>query len=213
MITKSEQKIYNRYLECLQQHRGKPWRPRKDFSNFEENRDYVYVRRLSALFKKYPFMFRKEFFDAPYEILTNLKKEFYLKFYASNRGFQTATQYLNILQQKSPSEVKDCLDKSAKNIYRFCKENNLKTLRDYANHDNGYYKSFMLHIKDHEVFRHFIIAIPEMYNIIYALPQEDIELLFGAMSLDSLRNIYNSDKEGREYTEKLVIKLQEELAK
>jgi len=67
-ITEHEKYIYNTYLRIYRTQQNKPFRYRKNFTDFTEHELYVFVKRLGNFFKKFKHINIDLFFKAPYEL-------------------------------------------------------------------------------------------------------------------------------------------------
>ena len=56
-MTDFEKKIYNKHLAISRSIRNKAFKLKKDFSNFEADTRYMYIKKLSIFFSKYPDFF------------------------------------------------------------------------------------------------------------------------------------------------------------
>lgn len=141
-MTASE--IYNTYLSVSRGSRGQPWKPRKDFSDFEKTEDGFICRRLEFFFKKFPQIDPREFFKAPYEIYKD-ETYFPLSFYTTQKAIAVFTA----IQKQKKEELPDTTDqindikKSLKFIATQCFNKNL-TLEEYCSIKNAHgYQPFI----------------------------------------------------------------------
>ena len=52
-MTNYEKNIYNTYLRISRSQQNSPYKLRKNFNNFEDTENYVYVKRLAGFFRSY----------------------------------------------------------------------------------------------------------------------------------------------------------------
>ena len=63
-MTNYEKTIYNTYLRVTRTAQNKPFRYRKNFDNFEDTKNYMYVKKLAMFFKNYKHVDPDIFFQA-----------------------------------------------------------------------------------------------------------------------------------------------------
>lgn len=190
-ITDFDKKVYNMWLASARKHSNKPFKFRKDFSDFENNKNFSFLKKLSHLFIKTPHLFRYEFFDAPY-VVDKTRKYYDLKYYASFKAISNFTEYIKI-KETNPDNVLDNILNSFKFIYNFCNEKNL-SLNDYAFYKSVVYNDCLKHIKDHYVSPYIIFCIPELHSLIVNLDDDVYKLYYGDMDLEKLQRTYENDE-------------------
>ena len=82
IITEREKFIYNTYLRVHRTKQNKPFRYRKQFDDFQDNENYIHVKKLGAFFKKFSHIEPEVFFNAPYNLYPDDNSIYDLKFYA-----------------------------------------------------------------------------------------------------------------------------------
>lgn len=165
----------------------KPYRYRKDFTDFEQTEDYFFIQKLDHIFRQYPHLLKKEFFEAPFKIYPEEKKFFNLKFYASTKGLSTCIAYLNILDKKSPTEQLQFIKESMSFILQFCRDHKLR-LCDYSSYRSVAQPDCLKHLKQHQISWYLIFDTPGFLQQITEMQRDEYELYFG---------------EGKEYTDYL----------
>ena len=70
MITELEKSIYNAYLKHMRLSQNKPYKLRKDFNEFEKNKNYPYIQRIANMFRSCPHINLDDYFIAPYKVYT-----------------------------------------------------------------------------------------------------------------------------------------------
>jgi len=178
-MTDIQKKIYNLYLTTTRSEQSKPSRYRKNFDGFDQKPEYLYIQKLDQVFKQYPHLLRREFFEAPYRIYSEEKKYFDLKFFASTKGLSTCIAYLNLQDKKNPNEQFDFIKDSLRFIYDFCKEKNIK-LRDYVFHKTVIQPDCLKHLKEHRISWYLVFDIPGMLAKISELSADEFILYFGS---------------------------------
>ncbi len=175
----SIQDIYNTYLSVSRGSRNKPWKPRKDFTNFEKTEDGILCVRLELFFSRFPQISVKEFFQSPY-ILYKDEEYFPLKFYLT----QKAVSCYGIVQKQkqeempdSESHIKDIIT-SIKHIAETCiKEKILFTV--YANSKKGYTWRVLQEFADKKINVYVLIALPNFNTILDSTQEQDKQLYLG----------------------------------
>jgi len=95
-VTQLEKNIYNSWLATTRSSTGKPFRLRKNFDDFESDKNYFFVQKLSRFFTKYKDIDLRDFFVAPYKVYSdNILYD--LKFYISQKAIKVYKIYKNKL--------------------------------------------------------------------------------------------------------------------
>lgn len=165
---------------------NKPFKYRQDFKNFEETEDYFFIQKLDNVFKQYPHLLKREFFEAPFRIYPEETKFFSLKFYSSSKGLSTCIAYLNILDKKNPKEQLPFIKESLGFIFEFCKKHNLR-LCDYTSYRSVAQPDCLKHLKQHQISWYVIFDTPGFLKQVSNMQRDEYEIYFG------------SDKEYTEY--------------
>lgn len=147
MIDDFSRKVYNDYLRISAKYHNRPYKKRKNFDNFEYNRD---LTKIVELFNKYPHINIDMFFSAPYEIWDTT--EYYkLDFFSKRKALNAYIQYKKKLIALPPDS--DYILKKMINGFYFIKEFCIKNhinIDSYINHKDGIY-SFLLHLKEDRI--------------------------------------------------------------
>ncbi len=206
-MTDLEKNIYNTYLQVTGTFRNKPFKLRKDFSNFESDPNYTFIRRLGILFTKHNLPLR-QYFEAPYRIY-NDAVFFDLSYYSSPRAIKAYTMYKKQLQQIDPDKCIDEVKSSLTFITNFCIKNKIQ-LSDYVNHSSGAIPEWVVHIKNGDVNIFSLMEFSGIFKKLNTLTSEEKELLLGNIANDyfKYRDAYNYSKNLKPFLMKAFIKLQ-----
>jgi hypothetical protein len=154
------EEVYNTYLAVSRGSRGKPWKARKDFSNFAETSDGVYCRKLELFFKKFPQINIREFFSAPYIVYKD-EDHFPLQFYNTQKAIAVYTTLIKQKLEESPdsdSHLED-IKKSLKYIALFCLTSKI-TLEEYCRKNAGYTTQPFIDFHEKKVNIYVLISLP-----------------------------------------------------
>jgi hypothetical protein len=192
-MTEFQKYIYNTYLKISRSVKGLPYRFRLDFSNFEEDKNYVTIIKLSNFFNAHKSVNPELFFKAPYEIYDK-NETFYLDFYLSARAAKTYTLYLNQIKDSDPDDRKqlDFIVNSARFVYNFCKESNIKVI-DYPRHMPASTPSYLQHLLQCNVSIYFLFSFPDFEKNLRSFDWELIKFLLGEdffSKLDKNRSLF-----------------------
>lgn len=172
------EKVYNKWLAITRKQRNKPFSLRKDFSNITKEEFYPYLEKLTNFFKAHPHLFRDEFFIAPFEMYTNDKGYYSLKFYSSHKGLVTCSKYFDSLEEKEADTHIEQVKKSYEFIAKFCVANNIQ-LRDYPFYKKGLYPEFLIHLKNRQVDLYVLFSFPALYFQVMNLHVDEKIMFFG----------------------------------
>ena len=92
-MTKYEKECYNLFIIASRADRGKPFKLRKNFKDFEKSKDYLHLQRLCNLFKRNPSIRPLEFLYAPYRVWKD-EEYFDLQFYTKPKAIKIYKLYL-----------------------------------------------------------------------------------------------------------------------
>lgn len=214
-ISSLEKRIYNTYLKISKTKQNKPYRYRKDFSKFESDKNYVYVKRLHLFFKKFPHIDIETFMQAPYFVYPDPEPYYDLQFYTSPRAIRVFGSYNKMLDDQdpdSPSQIARVKD-SLMFIYTFCRDNNI-LVDDYLDHVTGDVNTFIIHLRDRHISVYALFGFENIDRMMSILPADRLEFTIGKEFVNKLANFktryYNSIKiksittQGLEYIKQLI---------
>lgn len=206
-MTDLEKNIYNTFLQVTGTFKKKPFKLRKDFSDFEKEPNYVFVKRLSVFFTKHNIPL-KQYFEAPYRIYSDAVY-FDLGYYSSPRAIKAYTMYKKQLQHLDPDKCLDEVKKSLVFITNFCLTNKIQ-LSDYINFSTGAIPSWISHIKDGSVNIFSMMEFTGLFKKLNILTSEEKELLLGNIANDyfKYRDAYNFSKTLKPFLTKAFTQLQ-----
>jgi hypothetical protein len=179
-ITEQEKHIYNKFLAISRSIKNKPFKLRKDFANFEENENYIYVKKLSLFFKKYPNIVVDDFFTAPFKIYNNDSDGSYdLKFYTSQKALKIYTIYQTKKQDELPDKNNQLffIKQSLNFILKFCKGNNIE-VSDYIGHMTNDINSFILHLKERKISVYVLFGFTDAEKILNSIGPDMLDFIF-----------------------------------
>jgi hypothetical protein len=148
-MNNNEKNIYNLFLATNKRINNKPFKYRKNFDNFEDEK-YVYINRLSSFFKKFEHIKIEDFFEAPYFVYG--EKYFDLKFYCTQKAIKTYSLYHDrfLLNNPDSEQTIEKVKSSLIFIQEYCKDKNLK-LEDYITFKEQTYNIFLKHLKERRI--------------------------------------------------------------
>lgn len=208
MITDLERRIYNKHLAVSRSLRGKAFRLKQDFNDFQNDPKYVHIKRLFIFFSKYPDVNMDTYFIAPYKLYPDVQY-FDLSYFASPRAIKTYTIYKQQLLQESPdSQIQD-VKESLRFLVHYCIKNNIQ-LTDYVTFkEKSIEPIWTYHIKHNKINPYVLMEFSNVFHTIQEMPKDEREILlgrFGANFLD-YRTKYINSKELKPFLEKAFIKL------
>ena len=212
-MTDFEKRVYNLFLATTRIKQNKPYTARKSWEGFEKRKDYIYLQRLSVFFAKNPHLFRREFFEAPYEIYTDLEDSYFnLRFFSSQKALKTCTQYFKLLEGKNPDNQLGYIKQSFKFIAKFCLKHNM-SIYEYPFYKTVSQNDFLKHIKEHKVSMYVTFIFPEMYQIISSMDDDEYKLYFGELDYYKYKIEFDRCKIAKNYGTKAYQKIKQFLEK
>jgi len=208
VITDLERRIYNKHLAVSRTLKGQPFKLKQNFDNFEEDPKYIFIKRLSIFFTKYPDVSMDTYFIAPYKLYTDVQY-FDLSYFASPRGIKTYTIYKQQLLQESPDSQKDEVQKSLIFIAHYCLKNKIQ-FYDYINFkENGIEPVWLYHIKHNKINPYSLMEFSNVFQLIQELPKDEREILLGRFGTNFLdyRTRYVNSKALKPFLEEAFIRL------
>lgn len=147
MITERQKRIYNTYLKVSR--RGKPYKLRQNFDNFDENKSSL-LEKLDLFFKSYPNIDWVDYFSAPYELYPD--ESWDLEFFCKQKAKKTYTTYIKSLEVANPDSKESLvrLQNNLKFVFGFCQEKGL-TLDEYVTYCEDSLPYVVEHLKNHKI--------------------------------------------------------------
>jgi L-rhamnose mutarotase len=178
-MTRFTEFIYNTFLRISRSRQGKPFRYRKDFSEFEKDPNYVYIVKLENFFKRFPHINIEEYFEAPYYVYP--EQTYYgLDFYLSPKAIKVYTIFNKQRNDALPdSDLQlDFIKRSLLFIYNFCKERDIP-LSEYIYKKNKLFPAFLLHLKEHQISIYTLFGWDKFEEVFSSLDKSEVEFIIG----------------------------------
>ena len=206
-MTERQKQIYNFYLRAYRVNNNQPYRPKKNFKDFEQKEEYRYIVQLDSFFYKFPHLFKMDFFNAPYKLYNDEKKFYNLQYYASYKGLTTCIEYYKNILNSNPDEHIDFIKESLKFVANFCIDHNIPLI-GYCDFKSVAQNDFLKHIKEHKISWYVIFGLPNGIDILHNMTADEFELYFGTeINISSIQMKYNNSNIAKNIIEKGVRKL------
>ena len=214
MVPESVRNTYNAYLRATRSAQGKPFKYRKDFSKFEDEK-MILCTKLSKFFNTYDTINVDEFFEAPFKFLTDFTPS--LQFYTTSqaRRCYRMLQKKKLLQSPDSEYHLQFAKRSFQFITKYCMENNLK-LNEYLSEDK-FPPAWALHIKQKEVNIYSLMCFKKLRFHIEGLDTDIGELYLGEIynHYYEFKKAYMQSKKMKYFVEKAanrcIIKINESI--
>lgn len=182
MVTALEKRIYNTFLAVSRKKQNKPFKLRENFSNFEQDKNYQNIKKLSHFFNRFGEIDINDFILAPYAIYENDVDAYYeLSFYLTQKARKVYSLYMKKKDSnniESEQTIQKCKD-SILFIYKFCKEKKIP-LNDYILQKTGcIVPDFCVHLKERKVNIYTLLAIEGFEQKFFEIPKDIFALMFG----------------------------------
>lgn len=178
-MTEAEKRLYNLYIAISRSARNKPYRLRKDFSKFEDKKEYLYVKKINNFLSRFPNVKKEYYFKAPFAIYPD-QEYFNIDFFATQKAIKVYTLFMKQLDEECPDSddqlrfIKDSL----RFIGMFCIKQNIK-LEDYINKREGTTYVWMKHIKNREVSIYSLFEFKNIQQTVNESPEDIKDILLG----------------------------------
>ena len=216
-MTSQEKHIYNSYLLISRSRHNKPFKLRKDFSKFEDDKNYKYVVKLNNILSRNKSIQLEDFLSAPYEIYGD--DHFDLKFYTTQRAINVYVTYTKkrMADDIDNDGVTEKIKESLYFIYNFCKENNI-TLKEYIEHKTNVMNSFVLHVQENKVIIYVLFGFNSFEKELNKTSYEVREFILGDLvrNIDRYRKNFQASKKAKNIIRKglsEIYKLQNKVEK
>lgn len=172
----NHEEVYNTYLSVSRGARNKPWKARKDFSNFEKTPEWLCCKKLELFFKKFPQVNVREFFMAPY-IIYNDEDHFPLSFYNSQKAIGVYSKLRKQKLEESPDSESHILDikRTLKYIAMLCITEGI-TLKEYSHKNNGYTTQPFIDYLENRVNIYVLISLPSFEETLNIYCNQDKQI-------------------------------------
>lgn len=205
-MTELEKDIYNKYLKISRINSNKPYKSRLNFENFEQEENYIYVKKLSIFFEKYNHIKIEDFFYAPYFIYPKCSKSYDLKFYSSYNAVKVYNLFEKKLLSINPDNeiVLNRTKDGIKYIMSFCKDNNIK-YNEYFDHVTDKMNSFWNHLKENKINVYCLFLCEKLYTIYNKSDKDVINFMLNDLmrNINLYRTVYYNSKN----TKKMISEL------
>lgn len=207
-MTDKEKDIYNKYLRISRTRQNKPYKLRLNFEGFENEENFIYVKKLAIFFEKYSHIKIEEFFDAPYVVYPQDTKTYDLKFYCGYNATKVYSLYHKKLLSLDPDNelVLNKTKEGIQFIISFCKEQNIK-INQYFTHKTDKLNTFWLHLKNNNINVYCLFLTENLYSIYNSSDKEVINMMLDNMmnNINMYRSVYYNSKS----TKKLITEIKQ----
>lgn len=210
-MTSLEQRIYNTYLRVSRTKQNKPFRYRKNFDDFEDDPNYILVRRLGSFFTKFTNININDFFESPYNIYIDGASSYELKYYTTPKAIRVYGLYMKKRDLEDPDSDNQIsrIKKSLLFIYQYCRNNNI-SVNDYIQEKSGDIPTFILHLRQRDVTIYTLYGFPGFDSIFTSISPDRLRFTIGEHFIENIGllkiNYYESTKAKR-ITEQGIKKL------
>jgi hypothetical protein len=178
------EKIYNTFLRISRSRQGKPFKYRKNFTDFETDKNYLPVVRLKGFFTRNSQIKIEDFFLAPYIVFEKETDAFYdLNFYNSLQAIKVYSIYnRKIMQEDVDHEFQ--LKKIQEGIIfikNFCLNKNI-TLANYLNYKTDKINDFLIHLRDKQILIYNVLPLKNFDTIIRTYDFELLSFILGDLA-------------------------------
>jgi len=180
-MTELEKKIYNTYLRILRTSKNEPYKLRKNFDKFEENPQYLNIKKVGNLFRSCPHISMRDYFIAPYKVYEFDEGSVYtLDFYASRKALGCYKRYMAIKEMQSPDEEHqlEFIKHTFQFILKHCLDNKI-TFDQYIRHKKGFTFEWMKHYAERKISLMCLLEFSDTYDMIMEIEEEHRVLLLG----------------------------------
>ena len=209
MISENEKRLYNDYLAISRSSRNQPFQIRKDFDGFEDKVEYAYLRKVANILNQFPQIKSDIFFKAPYLLYPD-ETWFDLKFFTTQKAIKVYTVYFKKLQEESPDSAENIsfIKDSLRYIGMYCIKNNIP-ISDYITHLSGITKSWMKHIREHNVSLYCMMEFTNLESVIASTPNDEVDMFLDNINdrIILYRNRYKTSKVARKLVQEGLLRV------
>jgi hypothetical protein len=210
-LTKHEENIYNCYLKAVR--KGKPYQPRKDFSNITPT-ILLSLKKLNAFFTKFKHINPDDFFNAP-SLLYPDENIPTLNFFITRAAIRTYSLSIKKQEDESPEKQIEKIKESFHFIAMFCLKNKI-SIENYLQYRVCNMPAWMQHYREHNINPYSLMELGDVNQ--FKMLEEDEKALWAGdffNKFDSYRSrYYNSERTKsfvKEATQKIKLFLKKEL--
>ncbi|MAF26103.1 hypothetical protein CL634_11120 [bacterium] len=210
-MTSQEKHVYNSFLRISRIKQNSPYRIRKNFDGFEDDKKYIYIVKINQILKRNKSIQLNDFLTAPYEVYSD-GNHYDLKFYTTQRAIKVYTTYIKkrLSSDIDSDEITDKIKSSLFYIYKFCQAENI-LIADYVKHKTDLVNSFILHIQENHIIMYVLFGFPDFEKELNKMSYEVQEFILGDQinKLDKMRKNYFASKRAKAVITKGITKLKE----
>jgi hypothetical protein len=170
-LNEFQQKIYNCYLKNSRY--GKPYQPRKDFSDISEEITTV-LSKLEYFFMKYSHIVIEEYFETP-NILHPDENYPQIQYFHTRAAIKSYTTYKNQKEDENPEKQFEKIKESILFIGKFCLKNKIE-LKNYLTHRNSYMYSWINHYREHKINPYSLMELGDFEKVLFSLLEEERDI-------------------------------------
>jgi hypothetical protein len=198
-MTANEQSIYNLYLSVTRSAENKPFKLRKDFSDFEQTEYYIFIKKLTLFFAKFPQIKPKFFFEAPYKIYSS--GHFDLKYYVTQKAIKSYSLYMKQKREELPDSLDHIsfIKESLLYIAKYCFDHKLK-LSEYSTYKTHLVYEWLKHVHEHNVSLYVMMGFDNIMDIINEIPIDEMDLFLSdaGNTIHTYKIRYNESKQAKQ---------------
>jgi hypothetical protein len=204
-MNKNLQNIYNNHLVASRKCRNKPFRIRKNFDKFDEDKGDI-LKRLDMMFRSYPTIDPNDFFSAPFLTYED-DDNFPLEFFLTQKAKKIYSQYMKTREMESPDSL-DSLERLRDGlsfVFKFCSENNL-TLEEYPVYCRENVPDMLNHLKSHQI-NFYVLHALEISKV--NLEPRLLDFMFGDfyITFQKTRNMFKTSSKMSQLSKLIINKL------
>lgn len=212
MVDDLVRKIYNTYLKVSRGNLGKPFRYRKDFSNFDKDKLKL-LNKLAKFFRSYPHIDVEDYLSAPYKVW---QQDSYipLDFYIKRNSLKVYKDFkkLQVMRDPDTKEQLEFIIDSLKYINKFCKERGI-SIEDYIDYRDGGVSAYLIHLKEHKVSIYTLYGFPKFKSDFFDVDSELKKVFYGDyyLDIDIFYRKYITSSKAKKLVEKGLRKLRSQI--
>lgn len=187
-LTEPEKNIYNLYLKFSRH--GKPYMPRKDFSDISST-VLMCIKKLNNFFAKFSHISPKDFFEAPIIAYPDEKYPD-LKYFTNRGAIRTYSISIKMKQSQSPENQTESIKDGLRFLALFCAKNAIP-LEQYLNHKTRNMPTWMQHYREHNINPYVLIGLGDLSR--FKILEEDEKAFWAGdffQNIDSFVRRYNN---------------------
>ena len=206
-LTAQEKYIYNTHLKVTRSQAGKPWRPRKDFSNISLVEE-EYLKKINSNVIKYNIDI-ENYFQAPYKLWGDTSHK-PLEYFTKFKAVKTYRSWIEKLLFEDPEHeiIVNLIKNGFYFIYNRCKELKLKNVEQFFEHKT-YYPEFLIALQEQKITYYNILSVSNYETVLKNYIKEDIDFIVPNYynNINSLRSRYYRSEKLKKLNNKIIKKL------